>query len=179
MLGIINVGIKGICPKISNNPDAINTLPSGRNIDRDSKEYREQSFQASLYKDRGKLYQPAEHLERCMEVAGKEFKFKGRVSYMQILKGGIIVEPNRIPIPKKDKPEHFRRWVVIKGNRVSKTRAIFNKWTLDFNIRVFNDAINFETLKEILIYGGAYIGIGDWRPKYGRFEVIKFKKGKK
>ena len=32
-----------------------------------------------------------------------------------------------------------------------------------------------DVLKEIIIYAGKFIGIGDWRPHFGRFEVVEFK----
>jgi hypothetical protein len=34
--------------------------------------------------------------------------------------------------------------------------------------------INKDVLKQILIDAGKYYGIGDYRPDYGLFEVIKF-----
>ena len=179
MLGVIKVKVKGVCPLVANNPDSMNKLPSGKKVDRASKEYKELSFQCAMYKNKKGIYQPAEHFERAMELAGNQFKFQSRMTYGKILKGGVIVEPNQIPHPKKNKPEHFDKWVVIGKARVMKTRAIFEKWELEFNIRVFNDAINFDSLKEILVYAGCYVGVGDWRPKYGRFEVIKFEKGAK
>ena len=174
MLGTINVLVRGVAPLISNNPEAINNLPTGKKVDHHSAEYKELSFNCSLYKKGKCIYQPAEHFERCMEVAGGQENFKGRMSYQKIIKGGVVVEPNQIPHPKKNKPERFNKWVVINKARVMKTRAIFDKWELEFQIRVLNEAINFDTLKSILVYGGCYVGIGDWRPKYGRFEVIKF-----
>lgn len=176
MVGLIEVKVKGSCPLIFNNPDAINNLPSGRNIDRASEEYQEQSFQCSLYKNKKGLYQPSEHFERSMELAGNQITFKGKQKYGKVLKGGIIVEPTQILHPKKSKPVHFRKWVVINGCRVLKTRGMLPEWELEFQIRVINDAINFDSLKEILEYAGTYQGIGDWRPKYGRFTVVKFTK---
>ena len=35
--------------------------------------------------------------------------------------------------------------------------------------------VKAEDMRGILELGGRTIGIGDWRPKYGRFEVKEFK----
>lgn len=176
MLGKIEVGLRSVCPMIHNNPD--NQAVVTKQTDTESEQWIEKEFRGALYKNGKGIYQSAEHFERCLELAGSRFKFQGKLTYSSILKGGIIVEPNQILIPKKFKPIPFRKWVRIPprtGARVKKTRALFEKWELAFFIRVFNDAINFEELKRILIYAGAYVGVADWRPKYGRFEVTKFK----
>lgn len=32
-----------------------------------------------------------------------------------------------------------------------------------------------DILKEIVEYAGKFVGIGDWRSHFGRFEIVKFK----
>ena len=54
-------------------------------------------------------------------------------------------------------------------------RPIMNEWELDFELEVINKEIDLKKLNEILVYSGQYIGIGDYRPKYGRFIVTKYK----
>jgi hypothetical protein len=39
-----------------------------------------------------------------------------------------------------------------------------------------NENIAVATLKAILEDAGKYKGIGDWRPKHGRFKVTSFEK---
>lgn len=179
MLGFIDAAIKGIDPLISNNPDSINTLPGG-NVDRKSPEYQRLSFECSLYRNSKGLYQPAEHILQSMIHAGSKIKFKGRQMHGSVLNGGIQIRPMEIPHPKKDKPVYFSKWAVIDDNRIWKTRAMFPVgWTLKFQIEVLNDALNFDSLKEILESAGIYQGLGDWRPKYGKYVVTEFKKARK
>ena len=53
-----------------------------------------------------------------------------------------------------------------------RTRPIFNDWSavihLDFEDSILNesDVVDFATK------AGAVVGVGDWRPRYGRFEVV-------
>lgn len=176
MLGRIKVKVKGVCAQIHNNPD--NPVKATKQTDTENPEWRRKEFLGSLYRNGKGLYQPSEHFEKCLELAGAMKKFQGKMTYSSIIKGGITIEPNRILIPKKFKPVPFTKWVRIPprtGARVKKTRAVFNEWELSFFIEVLNDAINFDDLKEILVYGGLYKGVADWRPKYGRFKVIEFK----
>jgi hypothetical protein len=54
---------------------------------------------------------------------------------------------------------------------VMRTRPIFETWTLDIEI-VFNDELLSENdLQEILFIGGRDVGVGNWRPRFGRFSI--------
>jgi len=55
-----------------------------------------------------------------------------------------------------------------------RARPRFNKWALDFSIIVTHDALPKAVLKELLDHAGRYMGIGDYRPKFGTFIVTKF-----
>ena len=55
----------------------------------------------------------------------------------------------------------------------------FDKWELTFTIMNTDDRIREEILMEILSDAGRYFGIGDYHPRFGRFEVIKFERIKK
>lgn len=181
MLGKIDVTVRNLCPLIQNRDNGEREKKPKK--DYGSQEEKKREFKEAQYRDKkGRLYQPAEHFEKSFEIAARQFKFKGNQSYSKILEGGISVEPEEILHKKRNKPIPFEKYVKIppkKGARVPKTRAMIKNWELDLTINVFNDSINFKVLKDIVIYAGAYIGIGDWRPKYGRFEVIKFKERKK
>lgn len=189
MLGKIAVTIKGVSPQLMNQLtlEAYEASKKGGKGTRGTKgdttspEHKQKEFENAQYRTSDKkhlLYTPSEHLEKCLEVAGSSFKFEGKKMYGKILCGGIIIEQEQI-IHKIQQVEPFGKFVRIPpktGPKVYKYRAKLPKWELDFIINVLNDGINFDALKDILTYGGSYVGIGDWRPKYGRFEVIKFEK---
>jgi len=56
-------------------------------------------------------------------------------------------------------------------------RPAFKKgWEAKFKILILDeDRLPQKALGEILEYAGKFVGIGDWRPHFGRFEVIEFK----
>jgi hypothetical protein len=59
----------------------------------------------------------------------------------------------------------------IRGNRVIRTRPQFFPWALRIKI-FFNAAhLSIEDIQSLVQIAGYDIGLGDWRPEYGRFEA--------
>ena len=128
----------------------------------------------------GKFMQPSEMIEAALTKAATSFKLEGKKTYRDIVKGGLIVNPVEI-VHDNQKPELDGRWGRNKstGGAVWVVRPVFNKWSLSFTIDLLQDErISPEMLKAILDYSGLYIGLGAWRPKFGRFEVISFSEAK-
>ena len=118
--------------------------------------------------------------------AGVEFKFEGRKTFKDVVKRGIVVEPFQIPL-QNDKGKVYKKWdeidarrVVIQRAAVVRWRPLFHEgWKLNFTIQVLDeDSLAVSTVKEILERAGSY-GIGDYRPRFGRFMVTKFEENGK
>ena len=46
------------------------------------------------------------------------------------------------------------------------------EWSFDITIiSAESNIIDEELLREFLVYGGKFLGFGDYRPEFGRFEV--------
>lgn len=172
----IKVTIKGTAPLLQNRfPDEEhpeNELKKKKKVYRDVEE-----ADTRLYKEGNKIVQPARHFEACMIKSAGAFKFEGKKTYKDAFKGGIFVNPVNIP-HKHQKYAIDRQPVVINRSRIMRARPRFDKWELSFEIDVIDDRISPEVVKEVLEYAGLYVGIGDLRPRYGRFEVINFKVNK-
>ena len=66
------------------------------------------------------------------------------------------------------------RPVVVTGKKVMRSRPRFNTWELHFAV-TFNDAVlNPDVVEEAIQNAGLLKGLGDYRPKYGRFKLEKF-----
>ena len=100
-------------------------------------------------------------------------------TYKDVIKGGVFVTPDEI-LHKNQKWTIDRRSAVNPSTRgrVMVNRPVFPNWTLDFDLNVIDDRAEIPVIKEILEYAGLYVGIGTFRPKFGRFEVKKFQKTK-
>jgi len=72
------------------------------------------------------------------------------------------------------KDERFRsqELVVVGQARIMRTRPIFNEWEASVFFEVDTDFVNVDDATMWMSIAGRECGLMDWRPKYGRFEVI-------
>lgn len=61
--------------------------------------------------------------------------------------------------------------VRVQQNRVQRTRPKFDDWAAEVEVTFDPEQINKGDLLDIARIAGENIGIGDWRPKFGRFSV--------
>jgi hypothetical protein len=59
--------------------------------------------------------------------------------------------------------------VKVGMSKVMRTRPIFRRWKLSALVHFDPDVLNLRDLVEIAHDTGRLVGIGDWRPKFGRF----------
>lgn len=64
-----------------------------------------------------------------------------------------------------------RRSVGNQTSRVMRTRPMFRNWSAKFEVLYDAEIFNGEDVVSILKTGGAYIGLGDYRPRFGKFSV--------
>ena len=154
-----------------------------------SKDYR-QEWRESLYvTEKGMIYQPANHFELAMVKAAVNFKVTGKrgKTYKDLVSANVVVDPERIPFnitigetddltTDADQPLYLDlRPVVIQRARVTRIRPAFSPgWELEFLINVLDDELPAPMLHDILTLAGKAVGIGDYRPKFGRFDVVRF-----
>jgi hypothetical protein len=133
--------------------------------------------EGALYKTKaGVIFQPSNTIEGAMKKASVKFKIPGAKmkTYKDIVVGGVFIDPLEVT-HKNQKWVIQRDSVRIQNARIMRSRPRFDEWELDFTMNVIDDRAEEHVLKEILSDAGLYYGIGDWRPRYGRFEVTKFK----
>jgi len=63
--------------------------------------------------------------------------------------------------------------VKIGMARIVRTRPMFRDWSLTFEIQYLPSEINPEQVQEAVVTSGRLIGLCDWRPVHGRFEVVE------
>lgn len=96
----------------------------------------------------------------------------------------VIVEEDEIPLEFPDKGKTAaelyknRAYVDMRtikngptSGRVVRCRPIFRDWSLSFTLAFDERAIQRSDLDMVLEDAGAMIGLGDYRPRFGRFEV--------
>lgn len=185
----IDCSIEGISPLMQHRyplPD-FTTIGKGGKIVTGEKDFSEE-WKGYLYiNSEGDIYQPATHLEGCLIKAATGFKVQGqgKKTYKDLFKGSLFVGPDEILHGVKapdildfdaDKQLYLDiRPVVIQRARVARIRPCFKAgWKLDFEISILDDQVPANVVNEALQLAGRTVGIGDFRPRFGRFMVTKF-----
>lgn len=183
-----NVTIEGIAPLLQHKFGIEAQTESESQIKQQSGQ-RDYSGEwlATAYLDDEQIIQPAEHIWRSMVKAAVNFKIKGRrgKTYKDMVMSCIVIEPDLIShgqaLPKTistdpSEPVYVdKRPVRVQRARVMRERLALRKgWKLNFELLVLDDQFPKEVVKAILDNAGERVGIGDYRPRFGRFIVTKF-----
>lgn len=132
-----------------------------------------------VYRDeKGHLAIPGEYLRMAIINAAK-FKQdprSPRKSAMDLYKAGIVSMTNLASLGVKDWDYEDRRRVMIQRNGVTRVRPAMQKgYRAEFQLLVnLPEYIDPMSLRETIEQAGRLIGIGDFRPTFGRFGVVKF-----
>ncbi len=131
-------------------------------------------------------YVPGEWIEACLKAAG------GLSRDGKKIERSLFVEENQIPLlypdpkdPTKPGPrdldgmyaqsERFVLTVSARnkgggGGRIDRTRPMFYDWELSTVAELDTSILNLKDLNRIGEVAGRFMGLGDWRPRYGRFD---------
>jgi len=133
------------------------------------------------------VYLPSTVFEACMIYAGKQFKVTGRKTATEYIKSGVYCMEEFLPFLVNGSPIKTlddERIIVDKRTvknpstkgRNMRYRAKFDNWSSEFVLMVTSDDyITLELLEDIIKYAGMYVGVGDYRPRFGRFTLESIK----
>lgn len=128
--------------------------------------------------DDGALAIPGEQLRMSIIHAAKfrQDPRSPRKSAMDLFKAGVIVLTPLAPVGKETWDYLHKCRVVIQRNAVTRTRpALKTGWEAEFDVQInLPEYIEPSTLNEVVANAGRLLGIGDFRPTYGRFQVTHF-----
>lgn len=168
----ITASIEGVAPLLFNrrvtDPDA----PAGGKL---TDEQKQTEAESKVYRDDAGLYWPAWNLKRALLDGCKAAGIKnGRASMASLMQAAIF--PEQEPRFGKDTfdemHETLGRVPPRTGAQVTVRRPMLSKgWHLDFGIVVVLDHVRPEPIRTALETAGLLVGIGSWRPDYGRFLV--------
>lgn len=190
MMYTVDVTVVGVAPLIQNRypmPDFGSAGKGGKKVT-GSPDYT-QEWRTKFYADsEGRIYQPAEHFDGAIKKAAVNFKVTGKrgKTYKDLVSASVFVTPDFIyhdglTVPEEldtdgDKPIYVDyRPVVVQRARVARARPAFKPgWKLNFELQVIDDEMPADILQDILTLAGKTVGIGDYRPRFGRFTLEKF-----
>jgi hypothetical protein len=67
-----------------------------------------------------------------------------------------------------------RRGCGVQKSRVIRTRPKFTNWSVTFEIDVVPSELNAKDIKQAIIDAGVYVGLCDFRPRFGLFTLKEF-----
>lgn len=118
-------------------------------------------------------YIPGSNVEACL------FKAASKVKLMTALKTALLIPTEVNPLlyqgPRdvdglwNNKTFVHRASVKVGTSRVIRTRPVFPQWALTVEGTLDTEVIDPDQFIQIVDTAGALIGLGDWRPRFGRF----------
>jgi hypothetical protein len=155
----------------------ITSKGSKKMTDSDYEERDRLEWEAGLYWDsEDGLIMPSDNIERCVQLGAQ----KSRIG--KDVQAAVFCANTHVPIvydgPKdKDKLYDDPRFSLRKGVAVQKSRIIRIRpmiptgWTMAFDLEFDEGIVNPKNLMKAMTDAGSLVGLGDWRPKFGRFLV--------
>lgn len=121
------------------------------------------------------FYIPGQNFDSCLIAAAKlqklGVKFKQGV---QVLEDELPLEGIKPKRPEDlwEEPDYRDcRGVKVGQAKVMRYRPIFRRWSCKATIVINDDVVNVSDVKKAIADAGALIGVGDYRPRFGRFNV--------
>jgi hypothetical protein len=128
--------------------------------------------------DHGDLCIPGEYLRQAIIGAAKfrQDPRSPRKSAMDLYKAGVVSLTHLAPLGKKEWDYLDTRRVTIQRSGVNRTRpAMKAGWHAEFQLMVnLPEYIARADLRDVIESAGRLIGVGDFRPTFGRFGVVGF-----
>jgi len=123
------------------------------------------------------FYIPSDNIERTiLEGAKKNRLGKDFAAALFCVEPEIPVE-HALKGKSKDQIYADERYQIRKGVKIQQSRVISVRpmvptgWTISFAVEFDESILNPSQVEKAMQEAGSLVGLGDWRPKFGRFIV--------
>ena len=155
----------------------ITSKGSKKLTDSDYEERDRLEWEAGLYWDAtdGAIV-PSDNIERCVQLGAQKSRIgKDVQAAVFCTQPHFKLEydgPKNLEKLYADKRFSLRKGVAIQKARIIRLRPKFpTGWSLNVEFEFDDSILNEKNLIKAIQDAGALIGLGDWRPKFGRFIV--------
>lgn len=129
--------------------------------------------------ERGFLCVPGEYLRMSIIHAAKyrQDPRSPRKSAMDLFKAGVVSLTELATLGIKDWDYVDRRRVMVQRNAITRQRPALNPgWRATFELQVLlPEYIDQQTLRSVVGQAGRLVGLADFRPTFGRFDIVNWK----
>jgi len=174
----LHVGIEGSAPILFHAWNCDSVAAKGK-ASKNSKAKKSDDVESYVYRNTGgELCLPGEYLRQSI-IAAAKFKQdprSPRKSAADLFKAGIVCTTNLASLGVKDWDYIDRRRVTVQRNGITRERpAMREGWRVEFDFTVLvPEYIDRHLFADVLQNAGRLIGLGDFRPTFGRFAVSAF-----
>jgi hypothetical protein len=131
--------------------------------------------------DEGELCIPGEYVRQSIAGPAGAAKFRqdprsSRKSALDLYKAGVVSLTELASLGVKDWDMLDQRRVTVQRAGITRMRpAMLAGWRAEFDLQVLlPEYIPPMDLLDVITRAGQLVGIGDFRPTYGRFAVVRF-----
>ena len=147
-----------------------------KKTDEDHEKLMEMEYKLNAYwNEKLGWHIPSNIIEQCIVNGAKKNKLgKQMITAIRVEEEAIALicdAPKSVDEAFADTTFVDVRNVVVNRARIMRTRPRFDRWRLNFDVEVDESIVNETDFLTALNYAGSLVGICDYRPKYGRFEV--------
>lgn len=172
------VTLEGVCPLLFHRWNC-ESVESKSKAAKGSKEKKTDDVESFVYRnEKGEISIPGEYLRGAIIHAAKfqQDPRSPRKSAMDLFKAAIVSLTELASLGSKDWDYLDKRRVVIQRNGVTRSRpAMKEGWRAEFVLMVnLPEYISPQLLNSTIQAAGKLIGLADFRPSYGRFNVVEF-----
>ena len=180
--------IKGMSPLMCHNGELANPqnaivkemkkiTSKRKKTDDDLNELAELEWMGGLYvNDDGIPCIPSKVLKATLVEAAKTSRLGKRFTAGLFISDNPVIQhagQERTVEELRSDPKHVdQRMVKVQTSKVLRTRPIFPDWKLTFEVAYMPDQIEERDLDQAMETAGYIKGLGDYRPEFGRFEVV-------
>ncbi len=144
--------------------------------DSDLEKMGEAEWRGGLYLDEdGHPCIPPENIEMALIRAAMKNKMGEQFRSGVLALGNFKLKlPKRWNLESASRDANFslRKSKCVKRNRVMRVRPIFREWAADIAVQYDDSLVSEAEIRKVLELAGRIIGLGDERPRYGRFKVV-------
>lgn len=182
--------IEGIAPILFNAPDLDMLKPQGGARQKTEQQRDEESLKRAYVNGHG-IYLPAWNFKKCLLGGFQVLDLRVPGSKMKRLwrevQPVLFVEPEQLLFGIEN-PDFINGEPDIcflhkvPGRNADKSATIVRRpalkagWRLPFGMTIVDDIVREEDLKISLDAAGMRVGLGGWRPEYGRFQLIEWQR---
>ena len=130
--------------------------------------------------DKDELCLPTEYVRMAIVMAAKfrQDPRSPRKSAMDLFKAGVVGVTELASLGVKDWDYLDRRRAVVQRNAITRVRpALHEGWSATHELLVvLPEYISPAQLHDVISLAGRTVGVGDFRPTFGRFQIVGYDK---